>query len=79
MLENQSPNWASPRPLPSVVQAASGLTLSRGSTELGTVLGPNKALVWEWEVKTRQIEKSMIIGIKFDTVLSLNVNDLIIY
>ena len=59
LFENQSPNWAPPRPLPSVVQAASGLTLSRGSRELWTVLGPDKALVLEGEVKTRQIEKKI--------------------
>ena len=53
--------------------------LNRGLPELWTVLGKDAALVWEWEVKTQQIEKNTITGIKFDTVLSVNVNNLIIY
>ena len=43
--ENQCPNKAPPRPLPSVVQAVSGMTLNRGSPELWTVLGQDEALV----------------------------------
>ena len=55
--ENQPPNRAALRLLPSVVQAVSGLTLNRGSPELRIVLGQDETLLWEWEIKTQQIEK----------------------